>query len=163
MYTCTIETPLGHIKTAAGNDMITGLWFIGQKYFPKEADSWQEKSDYAVFQYLRNWLKDYFAGKNPPVNIPLNPQGTPFQLSVWAELKNIPYSKTLTYGEIALQLNKKQAFQAVGGAVGHNPISILIPCHRVIGADKGLTGYAGGIERKRALLKLEGGLREMDF
>ena len=161
MYTFITESPLGTIRAAADDNAIRGLWFTGQKYFPPGADTWIDAPDYQVFTPLDAWLKDYFAGKNPEINFPLAPEGTKFQQTVWKILLEIPYGKTTTYGAIANQLapnGKKASSQAVGGAVGHNPISLIIPCHRVLGSDGSLTGYAGGLEKKRALLELEGAL-----
>ena len=158
IYTFVADTPLGKIQAAACGNAIKGLWFIGQKYFPSDAGTWFNKSDYPVFVSLNAWLRDYFAGKKPKVNMPLSPAGTDFQQKVWKLLLKIPYGKTITYGSIAADLSsdgKNASAQAVGGAVGHNPISLLIPCHRVVGADGSLTGYAGGLEKKRALLELE--------
>ena len=164
-YTITIDTPLGKIQAAAGDKAdprsaaLRGLWFIGQKYFPSATETWLEAPDYPVFISLKAWLKDYFAGKKPELTIPLAPQGTEFQQAVWKLLLKIPHGKTTSYGAIAARLvstGKKAPAQAVGGAVGHNPISLVIPCHRVLGADGSLTGYAGGLEKKRALLELEG-------
>jgi len=158
IYTFTAQTPIGKIQAAACDNAISGLWFIGQKYFPVEAETWVKKPDYSVFVSLKIWLDEYFAGRKPAVKIPLSPNGTDFQQVVWKLLKEIPYGKTTTYGAIAARLSgkgKKASAQAVGGAVGHNPISLLIPCHRVIGADGSLTGYAGGLEKKSALLELE--------
>ena len=156
---CTIETPLGTICAAAEGEALRGLWFTGQKYFPNDAETWPDTPDHPAFTALQSWLKDYFAGKNPKAKVPLAPEGTDFQQAVWKILLKIPYGKTTTYGSIATQLDAvkgKASAQAVGGAVGHNPISLIIPCHRVLGADGSLTGYAGGLERKRALLELEG-------
>ena len=160
-FTCVITTPLGQIRVAAEDGALRGLWFIGQKYFPRGVENWIEKPDYPVFASLGTWLKEYFAGKNPPLDIPLSPAGTDYQKAVWKLLLEIPYGKTTTYGAITAQLcagGRKASAQAVGGAVGHNPISIIIPCHRVVGADGSLTGYAGGLEKKRKLLELEGSI-----
>jgi methylated-DNA-[protein]-cysteine S-methyltransferase len=161
VYAAVIDTPLGKIQAAARNDALTGLWFVGQKYFPKDAETWLNKPDYPLFASLKDWLGAYFARKKPKVKIPLAPHGTDFQQAVWKLLLEIPYGKTTTYGAMAARLSssgKRGAAQAVGGAVGHNPISLVIPCHRVLGADGSLTGYAGGIEKKRALLELEGAI-----
>jgi len=165
MRTAIIETPLGAIQAAAADKGLSGLWFVGQKYFPAAAQTWVKEPTLPVFAALKSWLEDYFAGKNPEITLPLAPQGTAFQQAVWDILLKIPYGKTSTYGEIAAQLNagKKGAAQAVGGAVGHNPISLLIPCHRVLGAGGSLTGYAGGLDKKRALLELESGAPELDY
>jgi methylated-DNA-[protein]-cysteine S-methyltransferase len=157
-FTFVTETPLGKIQAAARGNALTGLWFIGQKYFPTGTEAWSSKPDYPVFVLLTNWLEDYFARKKPKVKIPLTPDGTDFQQAVWKLLLEIPYGETSTYGAIASRLidtGKKASAQAVGGAVGHNPISLLIPCHRVLGSDGSLTGYAGGLEKKKALLELE--------
>ena len=163
---CTFfaDTPLGKMQAAASDKAdprsaaLCGLWFVGQKYFPQSTETWIEKPDYPVFVLLRTWLKEYFSGRKPETKLPLLPDGTDFQKAVWNLLLEIPYGKTSTYGVIAARLvsrDKKAPAQAVGGAVGHNPISLLIPCHRVLGADGSLTGYAGGLEKKRALLELE--------
>jgi methylated-DNA-[protein]-cysteine S-methyltransferase len=161
-YFSTIETPLGKIVASAENEALTGLWFWGQKYFPK-IDNWVEKAEYPVFEALRLWITDYFNGKNPAITLRLDPQGSPFQKSVWKILLEIPYGQLSTYGKISRQLASGQnlsrmSARAVGGAVGHNPISLLIPCHRVVGANGSLTGYAGGIDKKEALLRLEGAI-----
>jgi len=139
---------------SAENGALTGLWFTGQKHYPSQTETWVNDSNYPVFESLRSWLSGYFAGKCPKQTIKLNPHGTDFQRSVWDVLLKIPYGQFTTYGEIAKQLGYKSA-RAVGGAVGHNPISILIPCHRVIGTNGNITGYAGGVDKKRALLKIE--------
>ncbi|MDR1210745.1 MAG: methylated-DNA--[protein]-cysteine S-methyltransferase [Spirochaetaceae bacterium] len=156
MYTCTIDTPLGTVRAAAADEALTGLWFIGQKYFPVDFAAWTEAPERPAFAALRSWLAAYFNGKKPALTVPLAPKGTAFQQAVWKLLLEIPYGKTATYGGLAAILKKPGAGQAVGGAVGHNPISLIIPCHRVLGADGGLSGYAGGLEKKRALLELEG-------
>jgi len=157
-FTFVTETPLGKIQAAAESSALTGLWFIGQKYFPVDTKTWTHEPGYPVFASLKSWLEDYFAKKKPKTRIPLTPAGTDFQQAVWKLLLEIPYGSTSTYGAIASRLaatGKKASAQAVGGAVGHNPISLLIPCHRVLGFDGSLTGYAGGLEKKRALLELE--------
>ena len=158
-FSCVIKTPLGSIQAAAADGALKGLWFIGQKYFPSKSGDWINRPDYPVFVTLKTWLEDHFAKKKPKITFPLKPPGTDFQQAVWKLLLKIPYGKTTTYGAIAKQLNTdgiRASAQAVGGAVGHNPISLLIPCHRVLGADASLTGYAGGLEKKQALLELEG-------
>ena len=158
IYAGTLKTPLGSMTAAGENDALTGLWFVNQKYYPGQRAEWLDKPDYPLFKALDAWLADYFAGKNPKADFKLDPRGTVFQKRVWDILLQIPYGKTSTYGAIANQLAAEKASspRAVGGAVGHNPISLLIPCHRVIGASGNITGYAGGIDKKRALLKLEG-------
>lgn len=148
-------SPLGPILLAADETGLTGLWFKAQKYFPSFSGvEYQEKETPVLTETVR-WLDVYFSGKDPGFLPPLHPQGSPFRQTVWNILLTIPRGQTMTYGEIARRLGVHSA-QAVGGAVGHNPISILIPCHRVVGSDGSLTGYAGGVERKARLLQLEG-------
>ena len=148
-------SPLGPILLAADETGLTGLWFEGQKYFPSFSGvEYQEKETPVLTETVR-WLDVYFSGKDPGFLPPLHPQGSPFRQTVWDILLTIPRGQTMTYGEIARRLGVRSA-QAVGGAVGHNPISILIPCHRVVGSDGSLTGYAGGFDRKTRLLQLEG-------
>lgn len=158
-YTCSIDTPLGMVTASAEDGAVTGLWFAGQKYYPDPA-GWAPKPDYPVFKALGVWLTEYFAGARPPLEFTLRPRGSPFQKRVWELLADIPYGEVCTYGDIARRLalqpgSPSASARAVGGAVGHNPISILIPCHRVVGSTGNLTGYAGGLERKKALLQLE--------
>lgn len=148
-------SPLGSILLAADETGLTGLWFEGQKYFPSFLGvDYQEKETPVLTETVR-WLDVYFSGKDPGFLPPLHPQSSPFRQTVWDILLTIPRGQTMTYGEIARRLGVHSA-QAVGGAVGHNPISILIPCHRVVGSDGSLTGYAGGFDRKTRLLQLEG-------
>ncbi len=154
------KSPLGNMLLAADNIGLTGLWFEGQKYFAADLIEESVKKSMLVFEQTKKWLDIYFTGKEPEFTVPLHFQGTDFQKEVWQILCTIPYGKTTTYGEIAKQVaarrrKAKISAQAVGGAVGHNKISILVPCHRVVGADGSLTGYAGGIEKKAALLQLE--------
>ena len=154
------SSPLGDILLAADEIGLTGLWFEGQKNYARTLSPESGERELPVFRQAKHWLEVYFAGKEPAFSVPLHPMGTAFQQRVWSLLRTIPYGNTATYGEIAKRLAAENGIahlsaQAVGGAVGRNPISILIPCHRVIGADGSLTGYAGGIERKCALLMLE--------
>ena len=166
-YISHYHSPLGDILLAADSAGLTGLWFEGQKYFALYLDKEHEEKELPVFEEAKRWLDIYFSGKNPDFQVPLHFTGTDFQNEVWEILYAIPYGQTTTYGEIAAQLAKKRGLprmsaQAVGGAVGHNEISIIVPCHRVVGASGSSTGYAGGIEKKIELLRLEGALRE-DF
>ena len=160
-YINRYHSPLGTILLAADDTGLTGLWFEDQKYFAQGLDKETEEKEFSVFQTARRWLDVYFSGQAPDFQVPLHFQGTAFQKEVWEILLSIPYGETTTYGAIAKQLAAKRGLphlsaQAVGSAVGHNKISIIVPCHRVIGADGSLTGYAGGVERKAALLRLEG-------
>ena len=159
-YTQHYDSPLGGILLAADDVGLTGLWFDGQKYFARGLSNERIVQETSVLAEAKRWLDIYFTGKAPDFTPPLHPIGSAFRRSVWEILLQIPYGQTTTYGEIARQLAKKQGLermsaQAVGGAVGHNEISIIIPCHRVVGADGSLTGYAGGIGKKEKLLELE--------
>ena len=160
IFTGKYDSPLGLITLAGEGEALTGLWFEGQKHYAQGLKSDWKEEELPVFQDARRWLDTYFGGKAPSFTPPLSPQGSFFRKAVWQILLRIPYGSTVTYGEIARMLEKENAFprvsaRAVGGAVGHNPISLIIPCHRVIGADGSLTGYAGGTERKRELLERE--------
>ena len=152
------SSPAGKIILAAHENAICGLWFAGQKYEQRGIDPCLAGSegDREVLSHCKNWLDAYFEGRSPEIDFPLCPNGTEFQKKVWQQLCKIPYGSTASYGEIAALVGCKSA-RAVGGAVGKNPISILIPCHRVLGANSALTGYAGGIDRKLFLLDLENG------
>ena len=160
VYTASYASPLGDIVLAADELGLTGLWFTGAKYFGAGLPASAVEAETPILAETRRWLDGYFAGQRPAVLPPLHPSGSPFRRAVWDILLTIPYSETTPYGQIARQLAAQRRLahlsaQAVGGAVGHNPISILSPCHRVIGADGSLTGYAGGVEKKRALLEVE--------
>ena len=154
------DSPLGGILLAADEIGLTGLWFDGEKYFAEHLPAKRTPQETPVLAEAKRWLDLYFADREPDFLPKLHPIGSAFRRSVWEILLQIPYGKTMTYGEIARQLAEKQGLprmsaQAVGGAVGHNEISIIIPCHRVIGTSGSLTGYAGGIEKKMKLLELE--------
>lgn len=157
-------SPPGPITLASDGEALTGLWFQGQKHYP-DLTGWQEE-DLPVFAQARAWLDAYFRRQVPGPPPPLRPAGTAFQKEVWAILAAIPYGVTRTYADIAGELARrkglsKMSARAVGGAVGKNPISLIIPCHRVVGKSGRLTGYAGGLDRKGALLELEGALNAM--
>lgn len=154
------DSPLGAILLAADETGLTGLWFDGQKFFARDLPVERVEQNTPALSEVKRWLDIYFAGKEPDFMPPLHPIGSAFRRSVWDILLRIPYGQTTTYGEIARQLAEKQgrpriAAQAVGGAVGHNKISIIIPCHRVVGTNGSLTGYAGGIDKKVKLLEWE--------
>ena len=153
-------SPLGRITLAGDGEALTGLWFDGQQHFPRNLTADSTEAELPVFTLAINWLDTYFSGKEPDFTPPLSLHTTPFRRAVYDILLTIPYGHTMTYGEIAGILAEQQGIQrmsaqAVGGAVGHNPIGIIIPCHRVIGAGGSLTGYAGGLHRKNRLLRLE--------
>ena len=157
-----IQTPLGEVRLRSDGKSLTGLWFIGQVNDAKFNSDIEIKDDLPIFEQVETWLESYFSGKQTPITIPLQPKGTNFQERVWQMLQEISYGETMTYGEIAQRIAKEKGVatysaQAVGQAVGKNPISILIPCHRVLGKNGTLTGYAGGVHRKEQLLKLERG------
>ncbi|MDR2900185.1 MAG: methylated-DNA--[protein]-cysteine S-methyltransferase [Treponema sp.] len=162
LYTSWIHSALGKLLLASDGTHLTGLWLEGQKYFATSlTDESTEKPDLPLFAATQRWIDDYFAGKKPAISaLPLAPAGSDFRKAVWDILCTIPYGQTITYGEIAKKVATQRneshmSSQAVGGAVGHNPISIIIPCHRVVGANGSLTGYAGGIDKKIKLLELE--------
>ena len=159
MYVTGISSSVGNLLLASDGQELTGLWLEGQKYFAATLDGDAAKHpELPVFRQTEEWLDAYFKKSPLPTLPPLAPKGSTFRHAVWKLLLEIPYGKTTTYGELASRLRENgipAAPQAVGGAVGHNPISILIPCHRVLGADGRLTGYAGGVETKRFLLHLE--------
>lgn len=159
-YRTDYSSPLGKIIIASDGENITGLWFHGQKHFPKTADEMICNDELKIFKKTKKWLDYYFKGENPTIDFKLKTEGTEFQKNVWKILEKIPYGETLTYGEIARKFSDNMSAQAIGGAVGRNPISIIIPCHRVIGANGKITGYAGGIDKKIKLLKLEGYLTD---
>ena len=160
-YTTTYLSPLGKILLAADDIGLTGLWFDGEKFYAKNLAPEHEEKEVPVFKGVKRWLDLYFSGKKPDFMPPVHMIGSAFQLSVWNILTEIPYGQTTTYGEIARQIAARRGVdrmsaQAVGGAVGHNEISIIVPCHRVVGTNGSLTGYAGGVDKKVHLLTLEG-------
>lgn len=160
MYTMHYDSPLGGILLAADEQGLTGLWFDGQKYFARTLSADHRELETPALACAKRWLDLYFSGQEPDFTPPLHPIGSPFQNEVWELLLQIPYGQTTTYGALAKQLAAKcglsrMSAQAVGGAVGHNEISIIIPCHRVVGTNGSLTGYAGGIDKKVKLLALE--------
>lgn len=159
-YTSRYHSALGDILLAADEIGLTGLWFFGQSYFADTLPAEQIEQETVILAQAKEWLDVYFSGKEPNFTPPLHPIGSPFRQAVWRILLQIPYGQTTTYGKIARQMEKLQnrphmSAQAVGGAVGHNGISIIIPCHRVVGTKGSLTGYAGGLDKKMELLELE--------
>ena len=154
------ESPLGGITLASDGEALTGLWFDGQKYFGSTLTQDTEQKKLPVFEQAAQWLSVYFSGKEPDFTPPLSMKTTSFREAVWKIMLAIPYGKTMTYGEIARELARLRGIErmsahAVGCAVSHNPISLIIPCHRVVGTNGSLTGYAGGIDKKVQLLTLE--------
>lgn len=160
-FTSSYESPLGLITMVCDDHALLGLWFSDQPHLMDEFTDACQMADTSIFSETRRWLDCYFSGSVPDFAPPLQVTGSPFRKIVCDIMTTIPYGQTMTYGAIAMEVSKRMnlsrmSAQAVGGAVGHNPISLIIPCHRVMGAGGNLTGYAGGIERKIALLKLEG-------
>ena len=160
VYTTQYASPLGAITLACDDAAIIGLWFNGQRYFGNSLPKQLVEKEQPLLQDTKRWLDIYFSGRAPDFLPPLRYDSTPFRKAVCEIMLTIPYGKTMTYGEIAAAIAKQQGLskmsaQAVGGAVGHNPISLIIPCHRVVGTSGSLTGYAGGVARKVKLLELE--------
>jgi methylated-DNA-[protein]-cysteine S-methyltransferase len=152
-----MQTPLGSMLLVTDGHALTGAYFTGQKYDATIQPDWQEDESLPVLAQARRQLLEYFAGDRTTFDVPLLPTGTPFQERVWKALLDIPCGETWTYGEIAQSLGELAAVRAAGAAIGRNPISVIVPCHRVVGVDGSLTGYAGGLDRKRSLLALEAG------
>lgn len=164
-YISHYVSPLGNILLTADEIGLTGLWFEGQRHFPPYLDGKYAEKKAPVFARAKRWLDIYFSARKPDFSVPLHFVGTDFQNEVWEILRLVPYGSTTTYGQIAKSLAEKRRLprmsaQAVGGAVARNGISVIVPCHRVVGANGSLTGYSGGIERKAALLKLEGAMKD---
>lgn len=157
-----VDSPLGPLVLAATDAGLAGLWFDDQQHLPAWT-GWPERDDDALLQQAVAQLQDYFDGTRKAFDLPLDLRGgTPFQQSVWQALLHIPYGVCTTYGTLGAALGRPQAVRAVGTAVGRNPLGIIVPCHRVLGADGSLTGYAGGLDRKAALLTLESGAGDPD-
>lgn len=150
-----LESPLGPLLLTTDGRSLTGLYLAGQKYFPTQIQTWTETSQIAPLPQVREQLGEYFAGQRQTFDLPLNPSGTDFQQQVWQCLPQIPFGTTLSYGALAEMIGNPAASRAVGAANGRNPISIIVPCHRVVAANRQLTGYAGGLDRKRWLLQHE--------
>ncbi len=155
VFYSTIGSPIGELTLTSDGTALTGLYMELHKGMPEAAPTWVLNNAADPFVLARAQLSDYFAGTSQAFTVPLKPSGTEFQMMVWAELLNIPFGKTISYGELARRIDNPKASRAVGLANGQNPISIIVPCHRVIGANGKLTGYGGGIPRKEFLLKLE--------
>ena len=152
---CRYDSPLGPMTLAATDKALAGVWFDGQKHMP-DARGWPEQPEHPVLQQARRELAQYFAGERQQFEVPLDTsRGTEFQQQVWRGLLDIPAGQTISYGTLGARIGRAAAVRAVGAAVGRNPLSIVVPCHRVLGANGALTGYAGGLERKTALLQLE--------
>jgi methylated-DNA-[protein]-cysteine S-methyltransferase len=160
IYYTWLESPLGAILLTSDGRSLTGLYLQGQKSFPQQTADWQEVEQLDPFVQTRKQLAEYFTHQRQQFDLPLDPQGTAFQKQVWQRLRQIPFGETLSYGELAAMMGKPTASRAVGAANGRNPISIVVPCHRVIAANGMLTGYAGGLDRKQWLLQHEQALQQ---
>ncbi len=164
IYTMRYESPIGPLLLVEKDGALAGVWMEGQKYYlgALRGEKQEENADSEILCRTKNWLDRYFKGERPDISeLTLNPEGSEFRKEVWKLLCKIPYGETRTYGEISQEIAagrglERMSAQAVGGAVGHNPISIIVPCHRVVGINGSLTGYAGGLEKKIKLLTLEG-------
>ena len=160
LYYKKLAPPLGEITLRSDGEALTGLWFADDKHYGAKDIAGAALADLDVFTQAEEWLAEYFAGREPKVSVPLKLQGSEFQMQVWRLLQDIPYGRLVTYGDIAKKIAAQKGVarmsaQAVGGAVGHNPLCIIVPCHRVVGANGSLTGYGGGMWRKVRLLELE--------
>ena len=160
-YTAAYQSSVGDVLLAADETGLTGLWFEGEKFYALSLDPEHEERETPIFAITRRWLDIYFSGHEPDFMPPVHMIGSEFRRCVWELLLQIPYGTTVTYGDLARQVARRRGLrrmsaQAVGGAVGHNEISIIVHCHRVVGTNGSLTGYAGGVDKKRRLLELEG-------
>ena len=155
---CTFESRLGEVMLTSDGQALTGLYFEGQKYHPRIEAHWQRRDSLDLFVRVREQFESYESGGDHGFDVPLSPAGTGFQRRVWQALLQVGFGETVSYGEIARRIGAPAAVRAVGAAVGRNPISVIVPCHRIVGADGSLTGYAGGIDRKQRLLCIEGSL-----
>lgn len=162
--TTRFDSPLGRMLATAEDNALTGLYFIGQQYYPDTTDNWHEDGEARPFAALRQQLDEYFAGTRLLFDLPLKPGGkrgkggeggTAFQRAIWSAIAAVPFGSTATYSSLAVRCGRPSAARASGAATGRNPISLIIPCHRIVGSSGALTGYAGGLERKRTLLAFE--------
>ena len=151
------QSPQGEILLAATGAGLSGVYFSGQKYFPEQLSAWRRDDKNELLRQAKQELAEYFAGVRRRFDVALDPSGTPFQRAVWKAISSVGYGETISYGELARRADAAGRARAAGAATGRNPIGIIVPCHRIVGADGSLTGYAGGLERKRALLALEAG------
>jgi methylated-DNA-[protein]-cysteine S-methyltransferase len=155
VYFDRVPSPLGDMVLASGGDALTGVWFDGQRYQPPINPAWRRRPDLPILRRAVAELAEYFAGERIAFDLALAPAGTPFQRDVWRVIASVPCGETIAYRELAVRAGRPGSIRAAGAATGRNPLSIIVPCHRIVGADGALTGYAGGLARKRALLALE--------
>ena len=154
------DSPLGRMLLVASDDGLTGVYFEGQKYHPRLAAGWRHEARHATLRQTRRELAEYFGGERRQFDIALAPEGTPFQRGVWMAISKVDFGKTIAYGALAQRAGCAGSARAAGAATGRNPIGIIVPCHRIVGSNGSLTGYAGGLARKRALLAFEGATAE---
>jgi methylated-DNA-[protein]-cysteine S-methyltransferase len=155
------DSPHGRMLLVAGGDGLAGVYFDGQKYHPELEREWRRDARHAVLAQAKRELAEYFAGERKVFDTPLAPEGTAFQKSVWRAISTVAFGDTITYDALARRAGAPGGARAAGAATGRNPLTILVPCHRIVGSDGSLTGYAGGLARKRALLALESGIPEL--
>jgi methylated-DNA-[protein]-cysteine S-methyltransferase len=155
------DSPHGQMLLVAVDDAVAGVYFEGQKYFPQVQPDWKRDARHAVLRQAKRELGEYFGGERRRFDVTLAPEGTPFQRSVWKAISTVGFGTTITYGELALRAGCPGSARAAGAATGRNPHTILVPCHRIVGTSGSLTGYAGGLDRKRALLALESGIPDL--
>lgn len=155
VYFDIVDSPLGSILLASDGSALSGAWFEGQRYHPATGAGWQQAPGLPLLRQAARELAEYFAGQRRAFDVPLAPRGTPFQRCVWDAIAAVPFGTTIAYRELARRAGRPDSIRAAGAATGRNPVSIIVPCHRIVAADGGLTGYAGGLDRKRALLALE--------
>ena len=155
------ESPQGQMLLVANREGLSGVYFDGQKYLPQVESDWRQDARHALLRQAKQELSEYFVGERKRFETALAPEGTPFQQAVWKAISTVGFGKTITYGELARRSGCPGSARAAGAATGRNPISIIVPCHRIVGSNGSLTGYAGGLDRKRALLALESGIPEL--
>ena len=154
-YYDTFKSPQGEMLLVATEAGLSGIYFAGQKYFPRRGKEWLREPNHAPLKRAKRELGEYFAGRRKRFSVALDPDGTPFQRSIWKTISKVGFGETTTYSELARRAGHAGSARAAGAATGRNPLSVVVPCHRILGADGSLTGYAGGLKRKRALLALE--------
>jgi len=159
LYYDYYQSPRGRILLVADDQALTGLYFAGQKYHPRIDRKWKRADKHEPLRQAKRELSEYFDGKRTRFTVALAPQGTPFQRAVWKSIASVEFGQTITYGELARRAGRPGSARAAGAATGRNPISIIVPCHRIVGSNGSLTGYAGGLAKKRALLALEEGVQ----
>ncbi|MCP5418981.1 MAG: methylated-DNA--[protein]-cysteine S-methyltransferase [Gammaproteobacteria bacterium] len=154
-YFTFTDSPLGPMLLTSNGAALTGAYFVGQRHYPPVADDWRQAPEAAPFAAAREALRAYFTEGRAAMAVPLKPEGTDYQRRIWRAIATAPFATTISYGELSARLGNPQGARAAGAATGRNPLSLFIPCHRIVGGDGALTGYAGGLERKRALLAFE--------